>query len=400
MATATPTPSPNKRVTWTPSNGVGNYQNFVSPNMPKPNVVRIEQLSPKVRARYLTGSSGNPSLLSGALSAQDALYAGNVPVDVFYGFLHKDSQTVLGVTNGWSPSTNTGIFPQIAGLLQKMPINLKVGTPFAGADVKVTGLVSGGITVVDSLIQQANKLLGLSNKTVGGASIKDFTSVELQGLTVKCAWYLPEQEVIATQELKRLYRMAYPKSLNSPHIGDAIGRLVVNTLSSVMGATTNVLVAATPTSIGKTFAKTIGDAITPTARPSIDYTSDGKSVPDNNPGFFDNILTALYSAQNDIDGFVTTVNPFPVRLSIGHYLDIEPLVINSVRTTFSKEVFINDDGLHLPIFVETEISFLYWMNPSPDQEFLSLFNNELFGRSIASDLSNISGTSQPPPVSK
>ena len=114
----------NTRVKWTTD---GDYKNGVSPNRPKPNIVRIEQLTPQVRARYITGTNR----LKGALEQQGVLYGNEIPADVFYGFTHKDNDITLGVTNHWSPNAGNGVFSQTSELLKNLPLEVGGGViPF------------------------------------------------------------------------------------------------------------------------------------------------------------------------------------------------------------------------------------------------------------------------------
>lgn len=87
---------------------------------------------------------------------------------------------------------------------------------------------------------------------------------------------------------------------------------------------------------------------------------------------------SAYNSINTFFGGEITANPLPVRISIGHYLDIEPVVLKSVRITCSREQFISSDGTHLPIWVTAEVNFTYWMQPGPTKDFMSFLGNEMF----------------------
>ena len=366
----------NTRVKWTTD---GDYKNGVSPNRPKPNIVRIEQLTPQVRARYITGTNR----LKGALEQQGVLYGNEIPADVFYGFTHKDNDITLGVTNHWSPNAGNGVFSQTSELLKNLP--LEVGGGVIPFKVNVAGMAGSAISFTEKLIKNANALLNLSNKTVGGASIKDFTSVDLTSLSVKCAWYLPEQEALAKTALKSLYRMAYPKTLtpaSAANLANAVTEVMLSTAGGGIKAAGDIVGAGLSFIPGaETATKELFELLTPNTEPP-------KKGETNDPSFIGKTIGAVYKAQDTVEGYITTVNPYPVRLSIGHYLDIEPLVIQSVSTHLSKETFINDSGMHLPIYAEATITFMYWMNPSPDQEFVKLFNTELFGTTTTSDITD------------
>lgn len=90
----------------------------------------------------------------------------------------------------------------------------------------------------------------------------------------------------------------------------------------------------------------------------------------------------MYNKINSLFGGEITANPLPVRVTIGHYMDLEPMVIDNVKITMSKEQFISPDGTHLPILVTADVSLSYWMQPGPTKDFISLLGNEMFEQYI------------------
>jgi len=90
-------------------------------------------------------------------------------------------------------------------------------------------------------------------------------------------------------------------------------------------------------------------------------------------------MDKLNKVATDIFGKNLTFDPLPVRVSVGQYVDIEPLVITEARTEFSSETFISSNGRHLPIFCTVTIDFDFWMMPAPNAEFLSILGEEMFG---------------------
>jgi hypothetical protein len=78
------------------------------------------------------------------------------------------------------------------------------------------------------------------------------------------------------------------------------------------------------------------------------------------------------------EGGIPVFDPIPVKVSVGNFMELEPLIINDVGVSFSKETFINKDGLHLPIYVEADISLSFWLTPTPNVPFLKLFGSEVF----------------------
>ena len=81
---------------------------------------------------------------------------------------------------------------------------------------------------------------------------------------------------------------------------------------------------------------------------------------------------------NTFFGGNLTVNPFPVRLTMGHILDIEPLVIERVDFESSKEQFITEDGTHIPLFITARIKFGMWMTPDPKKGFIRWMGDDVF----------------------
>jgi hypothetical protein len=81
---------------------------------------------------------------------------------------------------------------------------------------------------------------------------------------------------------------------------------------------------------------------------------------------------------NEFFGGSLTMNPMPVRLTMGHILDIEPLVITNVSIKGSKEQFMTDDGSNIPLFLTANISFDMWMNPDPNKGYLRWLGDDIF----------------------
>jgi len=93
---------------------------------------------------------------------------------------------------------------------------------------------------------------------------------------------------------------------------------------------------------------------------------------------------------NSFFGGNITVNPFPVRVTMGHILDIEPVVIENVTFHASKEQFISEDGTHIPLYITADIKFGMWMIPDPKKGFIrwmgdDVFNSGRFLRSAKAD---------------
>ena len=88
--------------------------------------------------------------------------------------------------------------------------------------------------------------------------------------------------------------------------------------------------------------------------------------------------TDILMKVNSFFGGNITVNPFPVRVTIGHILDIEPVVIEKVTFHASKEQFISEDGTHIPLYITADIQFGMWMTPDPKKGFIRWMGDDVF----------------------
>ena len=109
------------------------------------------------------------------------------------------------------------------------------------------------------------------------------------------------------------------------------------------------------------------------------------------PGFVSETVTnavKVLKKGNQYFGRELTFDPLPVRVSLGQYMDLEPLVITNMKVDFSKETFINKEGRHVPVTCSVAISFKFWMNPAPNLHFVSLLGHEMFGKTTESEEDN------------
>lgn len=317
----------------------------LSTALPKPNILRIEVLDGNARERYLSAVQ-----LKGDELRQKIYQNVTLPGErLFYGFLVGGGETGFSLSTQWERQTGSGAILD----------NLK----------GIAGLVPGGNTVVggaqqalDNIGEIGGSLLGINKSTTGSGTVKDFTSIALTDYTLTCGWYLPEQYHLCVKSLKALYRMAYPKQTD---------------VESILSKMSDVVSGITSNNELK--------------RAASNANKEGESA----PGLTDRVIDSGIDLVKDTANLVMNVqeafgvnytfNPLPVRASVGQYMDIEPLVITNVNTSFSKETFINysgkEKGRHLPITVKVSITFEYWLNPAPDLEFTSLLGEEMFGQS-------------------
>lgn len=297
-------------------------------NLPKANVVRVSILTPQERQRYL-------GIIDAAIDTNikspiyRSIYADE---PVFYGILQSNDSLGVTLTPNWSE--NGGPSGTIGGMLRDLGSSTKVGQAIGAA---------GDIM---------HALTGISGSTTGSSTMAAFTGVALSDFRVTCAWYLPEQYSFCTHSLRNISRMAYPVQVPEGSLGDK--------LKSAVNHVSNAFSGAPPESADPNDASLFVDGI----NKAVDFGAGAVEF------------------GNDLLGRNLTLDPIPVRCSIGHYLDLEPLVINNLSIKFSPDTFLHESGLHLPITCTVEIGFKFWMVPAPKLEFMKLLGNEMFGEGI------------------
>lgn len=313
---------------------------------PKPNIIRIEVLDGTARERYL----GALQRLADS-TIKKSVYQKIVPVtdSVFYGFIRNQGEQPITLNTGWQDSGGSGgLLGGVKGLIQEAA----TGAGIAGSAAKI---VSGGIEAISGLESAAKTLTGIDATLTGSSSLKQVKSISMSGFTVNCGWYLPEQLNLGMSSLKILLRMAYPRQ-----ISDKIFQDFSNTVSNAAADTIKTTV---PEFIGLDNA---------TVQKGLDVTG-------NVVGSVIDSTIEAYGSFNSIVGRNLTLDPLPVRVSLGQYMDVEPMVITSVNISFSKEQWVAPNGRHLPIFLNVDVSFDMWMNPAPRLEFMQLLGSEMFG---------------------
>ena len=347
----------------------------LSKNLPRPNIVRIEVLDGESRERYLKASteSGGVDNIYGAVnnirkSTFNSVFTPEREYEkIFYGFLSPTADTTINLSSSWEQ-------PNISGSAFDMVKKVAGGVASVGGVVGGVGRVVGaGLEIGSSIQDISNRAVGMNSTATGASTMKDFKSIELNDFTVQCSWYLPEQEKLTIHSLKILYKMLYPRQISQ----EAASTLVSAGATAFVGQ-----IRKTATD----FTKLSGaDALSAALQPptSGENSAETNSPPSPIAELTGDAVGAAYAIANGIGNFFgnnTTINPFPVRVCIGQHIDIEPLVITSIDTKFSRETFISEDnGRHLPLYAHTTISFKYWLNPAPNLEFLSILGTELFG---------------------
>lgn len=352
----------------------------LSSNLPRANIVRIEALDGSARQRYLQGIQQFTDE-----KFRQPVYEklANKEDNLFYGIM-TDSDTSFNMQAQWNDSDAAGaVLGGIKAIGEKFTPNLY-------------NTASGMVSMVDGVDKFIGKLTGTNSTATGSGTVKEFSGVSLNDMSIKCSWYLPEQYALCTKSLKILYRMAYPKQLEVEDLANSIGDIVKEGAHYVSDKASE-------------FADNMANKLF-----SVDGSEDENktvqkpaSVGDNN-SIIDKSIDGLayagygYMTMKKWFGSTYTFNPLPVRLSVGHHIDVEPLVITAINTNFSEETFIAPNNRHLPIFVTTTIQFKYWLNPNPDIQFADILGESIYGVPAGASTSlkdSIKKVANPSPIS-
>jgi len=334
-------------------NGQGG-RHYHSSSLPLPNVVRIEILSPVAKARYLgqfhSMMEGFRQQLANSIMTPDA-------TQPFYGFFDPEVNGDIGfdINANWEQDSSN-MLDTIAATAGKVPV---VGG--------VVGKAAGAISTVSKVANKIVGAMGMDNSSTGSCTMKSFSKASFAfNKTVKCSWYMPEQEAQARVGITRLMKMAYVRNfdLNSrsdyaKKVAEAFRAMSQQVESFNQTEGPNGLMGSLASGGAHLMAgltDTIGDMTGMT-------------------------LDNLVNGAIDINAFFggsLTVAPMPVRLTLGHILDIEPLVITGIKISGSKEQFMTTDGTNIPLFVNADISFDMWMIPDPNKGFVRWLGDDVF----------------------
>lgn len=379
---------------------------YHSEKLPNPNVIRIEVLSPSAKAAYLNGG-----LYAMTNKFQHALMETMLYDDAtkpFYGFFDPDETAgvTFGVTASWEHGKHG--FGEVAGVLKDVTGAVS-GIPVVGGVGKVAGKIIGA---AEKIGEYSKKLAGLNTESTGACTMRDFKRATFDfNKTVKCKWYMPEQEYMARLSISRLLTLTFVRSANVDD-KDLVGKLtsavaeltsskeftetmsavsefaseVKGNLSKAGSAVSNGVGGAIRNNVpygnealdylgdvGEFYAKKLGeakDAITPDAD-TMNLAADVMKMAANEG------LNFMLKINSFFGGNIT-VNPFPVRVTMGHILDIEPVVIENVTFHASKEQFISEDGTHIPLYITADIKFGMWMIPDPKKGFIRWMGDDVF----------------------
>ena len=359
---------------------------YHSPNLPNPNVIRIEVLSPSARAQYL-----NSGIYAMANRFQQALKESFIDgIQPFYGFFdpEKTQGIEFAVHASWDKNSNHG-FGEVAGIMKKVTGAVSK-VPVVGSVGKLgTGVIQGA-EAIDAVAKDMANIAGIDTNSTGACTMKDFSGVDFKfNKKVVCSWYLPEQENMARLSISRLIKLAYVRHMNMDN-KDVVGALT-KAASEMMAGPEWRSMTSTISQMGSEImsapvvGETLGDlghminGLRLTAEengllPSSDTT---KVIVDVAKQIANGGIDAMIKLNSFFGGNLT-MNPFPVRLTMGHILDIEPVVITDVQFSSSKEQFITEDGTHVPLWITATIGFEMWMIPDPKKGFIRWMGDDVF----------------------
>lgn len=344
----------------------------LSPNLPLPNIVRIEALNKIARNRYL----GTIQKLSSNIRDQVAISLRKNNLDKFYGFMKGNAPKTLSLGSQWVNSSSTG---GNVGFIRNL-----VG----GGGVSAGG--SG--RPFDDLFGLVRDVSGISATSTGASTMKRFNTTSLSEFTINCGWYLPEQYLTCVKSLKSILAMTYPVQIGKISATDIAniflsvtdevikgGSEVVDQLIGITGLNSNGNSDA-ENQIANQSAEEKAAQEEADKQANIKKAADDKAKVEANRSALQKISdnTDLTKIA-DIFGRNLTFDPVPVRCSVGQYVDLEPLVITKLTIEFSNDTFINEDGRHLPLFCSVSISMDFWLIPAPKLQFMSLLGTEMFG---------------------
>ena len=359
---------------------------YHSEKLPNPNVIRIEVLSPSAKAAYLNGG-----LYAMTNRFQQALMESMLYDDAtkpFYGFF--DPEETAGVTFGITASWERGKhgFGEVAGVLKDVTGAVS-GIPVVGGVGKVAGKIIGAAEKIGEYSKKLANTAGLNTESTGACTMRDFKSATFDfSKTVKCKWYMPEQEYMARLSISRLLTLTFLRSANMDD-KDVLGKLT-SAISELTSSQEWENTMSSISSIGNGASEMIGDisnAVSGTwglnekaeaAKNALAPSEDTKSLAGDVMKQIVNGGTDILMKVNSFFGGNITVNPFPVRVTIGHILDIEPVVIEKVTFHASKEQFISEDGTHIPLYITADIQFGMWMTPDPKKGFIRWMGDDVF----------------------
>lgn len=331
-------------------NGQGG-RHYHSASLPLPNVVRIEVLSPLAKARYLgqfhSMMEGFRQQLANSIMTPDA-------TQPFYGFFDPEANGDIGfdINANWEQDSS-GLLNSMATKMSKLPI---VG--------RLAGKAAGALSSMTDISNTLVKSMGMDNSSTGSCTMKSFSKASFAfNKTIKCSWYMPEQEAQARVSITRLMKMAYVRNFDMNSRSDYSKKIA----EAFRAMTQQIESFNMPEDSASGFA---GGVLSDLAHLAAGAT-------ETFGGSIDTLVSGAIGI-NEFFGGSLTIAPMPLRLTLGHILDIEPVVITGIKVSGSKEQFMTTDGTNIPLFVNADIAFDMWMIPDPNKGFVRWLGDDVF----------------------
>jgi hypothetical protein len=334
----------------------------LSSGTPKPNVVRIEVLPASVRREYL----GSFYSVFDRTRAAVANMHGKDTYLPFFGIMKSAGDPSFKIDAKWE-KTKAGGFTGALQLLRQTAspfTNTLNAVGLGGVTSAVNGAVGGVVDKVENVKASALNLAaqaGIMSDGVGTSTLKSFNSANVElDYDIQVQWYMPEQEIPAMVGIERLIKMTYLRGT-----GKGIGSTVQDLMKNVTSEASSMLGGGNSDSTIKNGLAAVANA----ANSAVSSEAANK-------------VTDIIDTVSDPNLWGThyTTAPLPVRLCIGHTIDVQPMVITYVNFTTSTEQFLSTIcGAHLPVTVTAQIKLTPWMIPSPDQQYFSFLGHEMFG---------------------
>ena len=375
---------------------VGHTSGRMIEHLPKPNVVRIQVLDGPARRSYMGGF--HSILDEFRMTMQDACATASHynMYEPFYGILDMSAAAgpSIDVKATWNPPSYKTGFSMMNTLLTADGSGGPIGLiPLYGN--KLSKWTNTALQSIDTLATTSMGFAGMNNNSTGSTTIKQFEKTTIGAhMPLKFKWYLPEQERMCRISIKRLIMMAYvrPMDMDSATIINAAINGIINAGGNALGQLRGSGTRDTNNQIGTDGMNEGGGNVANSSENSTSVGQKAKEMMKQIAGGAVNV----YNSINTFFGGEITANPLPVRISVGHYLDLEPVVLTDVKISASKEQFISKDGTHLPIWVSADVNFDYWMQPGPTKDFMSFLGSEVFDEWVnygdpKSDKNQVSG---------
>ncbi|MBR2306008.1 MAG: hypothetical protein IKA48_02250 [Fibrobacter sp.] len=272
----------------------------------------------------------------------------------FYGFFDPEANGDIGfdINANWEQDSS-GLLNSMTNKMSKLPV---VGS--------LAGKAAGALSSVSNVANTLVKTMGMDNTSTGSCTMKSFSKASFAfNKSIKCSWYMPEQEAQARVSITRLLKMAYVRNFDLNSRSDYSKKIA----EAFRAMTQQMESFNMPEDSASGFA---GGVLN-------DLAHLAAGVTETFGGSIDTLVSGAIGI-NEFFGGSLTVAPMPLRLTLGHILDIEPVVITGIKVYGSKEQFMTTDGTNIPLFVNADISFDMWMIPDPNKGFVRWLGDDVF----------------------